>query len=265
MKDKYAFLLSLQSMEREIRRLSGYSELGQEEARYESLQSKLDQLCRFIVSGENEKLWEEWHSHTEIRLHSNQLRETSVRALCRIEKYQSKCVCEDKLDISDYMTKLSRAVAEELAAFQINQHSKVLFIGSGAFPLSALTIAKEAGAEVMCLDSDREAVEMGRKISYHSGLYSRIDFSERLAGESPYLQEATHVIIASLVKDKLGVLDAIKNKGSNNGKVIIRYGNGLKSLFNYPLPANLTADWSIIACEQKGSIYDTVVLERKRE
>lgn len=262
MKNKYAFLLSLKSLEYEINQLNGYSKEFSD--CYELLRAKLDALCQFMINEDNERHWREWSNHEEIRLHSGLLRETSIQALCDMEKFQSLRTLENKLNISEYISMLSRTVKEELRHFQIGRHSKVLFVGSGAFPLTALTIAKETNADVLCLDIDAEAVHLGRRVAEASGLESKVHFSGIQLKEQSYLTEATHVMIASLVGNKLEVLEDVKHVISKDAKIILRYGNDLKSIFNYPLEQDLSEDWDLTPIIRQKSIYDTLIIAPKK-
>lgn len=262
MKDKYEFLLSLKSLAYAIQELNAFSKKHAD--CYDLLKDKLDELCHFMVNEDSKQKWNLWANDEEIRLHSDQLREIAVQALCDIEKHQSVCTCNNQLNISDYIDVLSGSVKEELKLFGIDSTSKVLFIGSGAFPLSALTIAKETGADVMCLDIDAEAVHLGREIAEVSGLESQVQFSGNSARELEFLKEATHVVIASLVQNKLEVIDDLKDSVNENVKIILRYGNGLKSIFNYPLENDLSAEWDQIRITRHHSIYDTLILEPRK-
>ncbi|MCX7570984.1 nicotianamine synthase family protein [Tumebacillus sp. DT12] len=262
MKEKYQFLLSLKSLAFEINELNLYSKA--DSVCYELLQEKLDQLSRFMICEHNLQQWSLWEDHEEIRLHSGHLRETSVQALCDMEKYQSICTCNEELNISDYIGVLSGTVKQEVEEFGIDGSSKVLFIGSGAFPLSALTIAKETGAQVMCLDIDAEAVHLGKQIADASGLHANVTFSGNTAGEQAFLREATHIIVASLVPNKLEVLAELKTVVNDDVQIAVRYGNGLKSIFNYPLEQDLSVEWNLTRITREHSIYDTVVLTPKR-
>lgn len=262
MKDKFELLLSLKLLECEIQELTIYSKECRE--CFELLKNRLDYLCQFITCEENVNQWSVWGGHQEIKEYSNRLREASVKALCDMEKYQSVCTYNNELDISDYIHMLSNSVKKELQQLCINNHSRVLFIGSGAFPTSALTIAKETGAEVMGLDIDIEAVKLAKKVAKVSGLESMVNFSSESLDELAFVKEATHIIIASLVKNKLEVLDGLKENINTNTKVILRYGNGLKSIFNYPLEKDLSAEWNQSKICQSKNIYDTIVLEKSR-
>ncbi|WP_191560517.1 nicotianamine synthase family protein [Metabacillus idriensis] len=260
MSDKYAFLFSIKMLQHEIAELSAY--ISESKYCYELLTRKLDELSKFVVNEMNDRLWRLWGEDEEIRKYSEKLRETSSKAISTMEKYQSACTANQQMDISDYLTALSDSVKKELDTYEITNCSKVVFIGSGAFPLSALTIAKETGAQIICLDIDREAVEMGQNIAEITGLETSVSFTQKPVNQLPNFKDTTHVIIASLVKKKLEILEDLKSLLPESAKVIIRYGNGLKSIFNYPLDDDLSAEWDQEQVEQKNHFYDTLVLKR---
>nr|WP_246625284.1 nicotianamine synthase family protein [Fictibacillus nanhaiensis] len=247
-------------LEYEIKELSVFARECEE--CFDLLKIKLDSLHLFMTNKENVTLWEQWGEDEDIVSWAEKVREASVRALCDMEKFQSKRSCNHDLNVSKYITTLSKSVKQELEDLSITSQSKVLFIGSGAFPVSALTIASEKNAEVCCLDIDKEAVEMGMKIAELTGLDSRVTFSNKCLKDVPFVKKATHVIVASLVKNKLEVLQDLECCIQTRTKVIVRYGNGLKSIFNYPMEMDLYKDWSIIKSDSTEGIYDTVILEK---
>ncbi|WP_440108812.1 nicotianamine synthase family protein [Paenibacillus sp. QZ-Y1] len=261
MKSKYTFLLSLRSLEYEIKQLSIYAKENEE--CFDLLQLKLDALCQFITIEENDKQWLKWGNKDEIQLYVKQLRETAVQALCEMEKYQSGLAIEQRLNISKYIETLSRSVRNELRIFRISDSSKVLFVGSGAFPLSALTIAQETNAEIVCLDIDLEAVEKGKRVAETSGLGNKIIFSGKPLKELSYVGEATHIVIASLVSNKLEILNDLKETIQPRTQIMMRYGNGLKSLFNYPLEEDLSDDWRRTYISTGEDFYQTMIIELK--
>jgi 2-polyprenyl-3-methyl-5-hydroxy-6-metoxy-1,4-benzoquinol methylase len=257
---KYEFLFSLKLLEYEINELIAYSK--NEQVCFELLKNRMDYIARFITNEENRNLWCQWGTQTEIEEQSIELRESIVKALCDLEKYQSVRVINHESDISNYLSALSHKVKDEIETFNINDQSNVLFIGSGALPTSALTIVKETRANMMCLDIDEEAITLAEHVTKLSGLQSLVHFSTQKASELSFIREASHVIIASLVKNKAEVLEELEQALHPNAKIILRYGNGLKSLFNYPFEKDLSKQWNQTKWERSKDIYDTVVLER---
>lgn len=262
MKERFQLLLSLKVIEYEINELSEFAKECDE--CFELLKTKLDSLHHFMTDTNNITLWREWGEDEDILSYSEKVREASVRALCQMEKYQSVRSCNHQLNASEYITTLSRSVKQELEDLKINSDSKVLFIGSGAFPVSALTIASERGAEVYCVDIDQEAVVMGERVADITGLTSLVTFTDKKLENLGFAKKATHVVIASLVKNKLDVLRDLKELLPPRTQVVLRYGNGLKSIFNYPLETDLSSDWELKEVNKIGGIYDTMVLQKQR-
>lgn len=262
LKTKYELLCSLKVIEFEIAELAQYSK--EFDGCYDLLKKKLDDLCGFIKSEENSWKWEQWGALREIQELSERLRETSVSALCDVEKYQSSRAERIGLSPGQYSSSLAESVKEEYRYFGVHKESTVLFIGSGAFPTTALTIAKETGAKVICLDIDREAIDMSMQVARKSGLEKQLSFLHGEIQDYQEFENITHVLVASLVKNKLEVIEALKERVTEETKVIVRFGNGLKSIFNYPIDEAITG-WqqTYMTVEGNDTIYDTLVLEKQ--
>ncbi|GKU78284.1 cyclopropane-fatty-acyl-phospholipid synthase family protein [Paenibacillus sp. L3-i20] len=261
MKDKYKLMSALRSIEYELNLLHCYCKECPD--CYELVQSKLDKLCLFILDAENNELWNKWKSCDEIRQYGAQLRETAVRLLCDLEKHQSILVVNKELDAGQYLELLAESIREELRFFGMDTHSRLLFVGSGAFPLSAITIAKETGIHVMGIDIDEEAVDCGNRVAEATGMGDTVTFQKSEMNRMIVSEGATHVIIASLVRNKSEVLDQLKPMLRDHTKIIVRYGNGLKSLFNYSLEEHIRRDWKMTDIRRSFSIYDFAILEAK--
>lgn len=260
MKERFQLLLSLKVIEYEINELFKFAKECDE--CFDLLKTKLDSLHHFMMDATNLKRWKEWGEDKDIVSFCEKVREASVQALCEMEKFQSLRSCNHQLNASEYIQTLSQSVKQELEELNINNNSKVLFIGSGAFPISALTIASEKNAEVHCIDIDEQAVEMGRRVSELTGLQMHVTFENKKLNNLPFAKKATHVVIASLVKNKREVLNELKESLQPHTQVVLRYGNGLKSIFNYPLEMDLSDDWEFQRVNETEGIYDTMILKR---
>lgn len=262
MKERFRLLLSLKVIEYEINELLKFAKECDE--CFDLLKTKLDSLHQFMTDETNISLWQVWGGDKDIVSFSERVREASVRALCEMEKYQSVRSCNHQLNASEYINTLSRSVKRELEELDIRSDSKVLFIGSGAFPVSALTIASEKNVEVYCVDIDHEAVMMGERVAEITGLATLVKFSNKGLKNLPFVKKATHVVIASLVKNKLEVLNELKSSLQPHTRVILRYGNGLKSIFNYPLDTDLSKDWETKRMSGTKGIYETMILQKQK-
>ncbi|WP_158299509.1 nicotianamine synthase family protein [Paenibacillus antri] len=258
---KYELLLGIKTLDYEIKELTRFSKSCCE--CYSLLKERIDKLCRFMTDEDNENLWLLYGFHDDVRAHAQRLRESSAQAVCDMEKYHSLCLCDEGRTIFEYLSTLSDSVKEEFVRCRIDETSNVLFIGSGAFPLSALTIAKETGASVLGLDIDTEAVRLSNKIAEASGLRENVRFSGVRIREIDSIREVTHVIIASLVPQKKELLDELKSIVDPNAKIIVRYGNGLKSVFNYPMEGVPDDAWIPRELPSCGKLYDAVLFSQK--
>ena len=59
----------------------------------------------------------------------------------------------------------------------------VLFVGSGSMPITAFTIAKETGAEITCVDIDKKALDLSKKVTIKLG-FPNIIFENELHPKS---------------------------------------------------------------------------------
>ncbi|MBH5316990.1 hypothetical protein I6N90_04110 [Paenibacillus sp. GSMTC-2017] len=261
MKDKFQLLSALRSIQYELNVLHCYSRECPD--CYELVQSKLDKLCSFILDTDNNDLWNKWNSSDEVREYGELLRETAVRLVCDMEKHQSMLVWNEVLNAGQYVELLSESIREELSYFGMDVNSRLLFVGSGAFPLSAITIAKETGVQVVGVDIDGDAIASGNRVAEAIGMGEVVTFQKSEPNKLTFIEGATHVIIASLVQNKNEVLEQLKPMISKQTKIIVRYGNGLKSVFNYSLEENVQKDWNITDIRRNTSIYDFAILQTK--
>jgi len=257
-KGKYALMLALQTYNYELTLLNNYVQQCSE--CFELLQAKLDALCRYIVYEGNHSIWDEWGHLQEIDALGNQLRITSNQALCSLEKFQCQRLLEQQDSMSEYLARLSAEVKQEIPKFHLQSNSRILFIGSGALPISPLILCRETGAEVLCVDIDREAVYFGTRIAESLGMHKKVRFIGTYEEGLDYIRQATHIFIASLVEGKVELLEMLKSELPGDAIVVLRYGNGLKSLFNYPFEQNMATGWKMTPLIRQDSFYDTAIL-----
>ncbi|MFC6546991.1 hypothetical protein ACFQBN_09905 [Cohnella cellulosilytica] len=225
------------------------------------LGDKLDRLCEFIRNEDNERAWSRRACDTDTRAAARRLREASARALGVVEKARAWQIYTDKRAADPYTALLSAATRGEWERVGTPRGAKVMFVGAGAFPVSAFTIAAETAAEVLCVDIDEEAVRHGTKLARYLGLTRTFRYTGSHLGEPEFASSATHVFIASLVPEKLDILRELRFCVRPDCRVVVRYGNGLKSLFNYPLDVAALTDWRAAEPGGAGSLYDTAILE----
>ncbi|WP_332697176.1 nicotianamine synthase family protein [Halalkalibacter lacteus] len=260
-KEKYIFIICLKLLEFEIKELGVLSK--KRSTCYDLLRQKIDTLSSFVVSESNRMLWEKWGGDPEVKKQTNNLREMIVQAICDLEKYESKQIIDQDINTGSYFKSLSEQVEVETKTYDINENSYVLFIGAGALPISALAIANKANAQMVCIDIDidEEVIPLAERVTTSFRLDSLVSFSNLKASSLPTIHKVTHVIVASLVKDKDGVISDLYGVLKPESKIIVRYGNGLKSIFNYPLEKNNSLLWNWRKRERKKQFYDTALVK----
>jgi|GEM_PF-340679 len=229
--------------------------------RWPRLGGQLDRLCEFILDEDNGRCWRRCANDAVTRMAAERLREASARSLGLVEKMKARQVYARERDADLYTALLSASAREEWERVRGRRGAKVMFIGAGAFPVSAITIARETSAEVLCVDIDEEAVRHGTELARYLGMKQTFRYTDGHLSEPEFARAATHVFIASLVPEKLDILRELRPRVRSDCRIVVRYGNGLKSLFNYPLDPGALTDWRTAVPGRTGGIYDTLVLE----
>jgi hypothetical protein len=260
MQQKKQVIQTLQALECEIRLLTDYARecCGC----YAILRKKLDTLAAFIADANNQASWDQWGDDRIVAGHGRRLRDAAVTALSSLEKHLCRCAFHDDAETGSYLASLSGAVHGELRSATIDRDARVIFIGAGALPTSAMLIARETGAALLCLDIDEEAVALGAALAAREGLQGSVKFSSQPVTQAGFARDATHFVVASLVREKQAVLAQIRTIMRRDAKVLLRYGNGIKSLFNYPVTGSWVQSWKTTSLAVHQPLYDTLMLER---
>src|SRR3954453_299269 len=84
----------------------------------------------------------------------------------RLEEQFAQRVVKDGLALQDYLLyeRFSALVKGELALTSRTAFQRILFLGSGALPISALLLHSETGAPVDCVAGDSSAIELSRNV-----------------------------------------------------------------------------------------------------
>ncbi|ANC20096.1 class I SAM-dependent methyltransferase [Bacillus cereus] len=203
---------------------------------YLELESLIDEYSNFIVNTRNQEMWEKLQQQENCDLNQLivSLREKSSRCVAIMEKYRALKLLSGVVEMTDYFKNIESCIAKEFGSFQITSNSKVLLVGSGSFPMTPLLIAKRTGAEVVGIDIDDEAIELGLGVVERLGTGLNIRLEKVSVENLDFTKDATHIICSSTVKEKYNILEQLHTLTNDNVVVAIRYGDQLKSLFNYP-------------------------------
>lgn len=212
------------------------------------LENLIDEYSKFVTNRSNHEAWDllGHHDSNEFLQLVMDLRRKSAFCVAIMEKYRALKLHEGNAEITDYFKNIESCIEEEFGSFQLSSDSKVLLIGSGAFPMTPILIAKRTGAEVVGLDIDDEAIELGRSVveKFSSGLNIRLE--NRLVENLDFTKQASHIIFSSTVENKYDILDQLYSLTNKHVVVAMRYGEQIKSLFNFPLKEVNAQKWRLV-------------------
>lgn len=233
---------------------------------YTELEKVIDAYTYFISSNADKNIWNSISSaDTIIKLESD-LREQSILCLRNFEKCKAKKIQENELNISDYFRDMETCIESEISNLNITSNSKIIFIGAGAFPASILQIAGRTGADVVGIDNDDEAVHLDRIVISKLNHGERITITDSSVDQLSFTKTATHIILASTVKSKFDIFDKLYKLTNENIIIAIRYGNGIKSLFNYPLQETDKSLWNLVnTISMPNDIFDTDIYKKNEK
>jgi histidine 2-aminobutanoyltransferase len=232
------------------------------------LRQELDHLCNYLSIRDRHQLFRQLtrsNANSSLLVLARQIRDLASQATSVLEKQTATVLCTESAERSQYFKHVSLFAAEEGCAAELRHDSKLLFVGSGAIPISALSLARQFDCEVTCLDIDPQAVELSRRLLSSQTACKTIDIQLGDIHTVPDLSSYTHVWIASLVPQKLQVLEALQQEGHPECRVLIRFSEGLGEIFNYACPAYCEQKWhSSVSGTEPQSLYQFEILRRRR-
>lgn len=253
-----SLLFDLKVLEFKLKESLLQYEIEKNEENCELLKTNINELSSFIRNKENHLVFFKNEANKEIPNYVKSIRDFSIKILGIIEKEEARKILTDKNSCFQYGQDLEFTVKQEIHDYGICSKNQILFIGSGSMPITAFTISKEIGAQITCVDIDEEALNLSKKVAKKLG-FSNILFEKGI--EDLDLSKYSHIIIASLVPFKCEILDKIRKVLPPSTKLILRYGNELKELFNYPICEKEIKFFTKTVIRDRNFIYDTLLLE----
>ncbi|MBU5354783.1 methyltransferase domain-containing protein [Paenibacillus barcinonensis] len=211
------------------------------------LETVINDYSRFVTDADHLHAWNMLRPSEleELEPLIQELRDQSARCVAIMEKYRALKLQDGEVQIADYFKNIEECIDKEFGSFQVTPDSKVLLVGSGSFPMTPLLIARRTGAQVIGIDIDAEAITLGRKVVQTLGSELNIRLELSLLEDLAYTREATHIIFSSTVANKYELLDQLHALTNAQVVVAMRYGNQLKSLFNYPMRETDDRKWRL--------------------
>ena len=111
---------------------------------------------------------------------------------------------------------------------------KILFIGSGPFPISAFNLNRIIGKPIDCLERDSSVALKSQQLIEKLGMQDAIRVFTG-AGESFDVSQYDLIVIALLAKPKWAILRNIRKNANPKCRVLCRTSYGLRNLLYEPL------------------------------
>lgn len=255
-----------QSLAEYLTRFKYYADRFDDISRHRTeLERLVDDYSAFITDQSNSNIWDELERQGTGGLNglAEELRAYSARCVATLEKYRALKLIKGDTGITDYFRNIEECIEKEFGSFQVTSKSIVLLVGSGAFPMTALLIAKRTGAEVIGIDIDDEAIGLGVKVIEALGPELKIRLINTPVENLDYIQEVTHIIFSSTVAEKYDLLERLHPLTNEKVVVAMRHGNRLKSLFNYPMKETDDDKWKLVdTVLRQNDIFDIALYKK---
>lgn len=194
-----------------------------------------------------------------------ELRTQSARCVAVIEKYRALRLLEGQSGAEGYFANIESCIAEEFGAVAPTKDSKLLLVGSGSFPMTLLNVASLTGASTLGIDIDAESIALGRRVVALLGEGLDITLEGREIHELEFISAATHIVFSSTVPVKYDLLHQMHGLTRQDVVVAMRFGEGLKSLFNYPMQEVDPALWRLAdTIRRPDQVFDIALYVKQR-
>lgn len=110
---------------------------------------------------------------------------------------------------------------KEIKKFKLDKSKKILHIGCGAYPITALVLAKTTSAKIISIDKDPIAVKFANKIINKKNLQKKISIIIGTGQKYPVNNFDT-IILSSCASPKEKILEHIFKNANFNTKIIVR-------------------------------------------
>ncbi|MGZ4840180.1 MAG: nicotianamine synthase family protein [Candidatus Angelobacter sp.] len=216
-----------------LRQVCDSHKAAEEQADFSQLHDNIMQLERFVFSFEGD----EGEATGFVEALTPDLVTALNDAYCFWEANLERQFAEDMLNghvsLSDYALyqRCDQLVRRELALVSGDWPQRILFIGSGALPISAIHMHLQTGLPVDCVGRDRETVALAQQVLQKCNL----DKSLRVFYEDDDAYEiyAYELIVVAAAKPKKSILRHLRKKCRPGCQILCRTSEGLRSLV-YP-------------------------------
>ena len=120
-----------------------------------------------------------------------------------------------------YESTIGKAYREEKEKFGLSNSKKLLHIGGGDYPLTAMILAEKNNMQITIIDNNRRAVKAANKVLHKKNLYGRLK-AENVDGRNYPLDGFDTIVVSGCSIPKVKVLEHILNDSKPKCKIITR-------------------------------------------
>lgn len=129
----------------------------------------------------------------------------------------------------NYLTRYEELARREIALAGITAADRVLFIGSGPLPITAIEYCRRTGCRVECVDYVPQAVEISRAVLRRLDLDRQIS-CRQARGETVAANEFSVVLVGVLAQPKQEIFQSLHGTCAPECRIIARTTFGLRGL-----------------------------------
>lgn len=178
--------------------------------------------------------------HPQVRRRLPELREMLAASECQMERYWAQRISTaadanselQRFPYLDNYKALTEAEAELIDVTCADRVRRVVVIGSGPLPLTAIYLANKVGVEVLCVDSDELATQRAQRVIRSLGYDDRLT-TVTSRGEDFRFMPGDLVFMAALTQNKGAVADLARRRGAE--LIVVRDAEGLVQLLYEPI------------------------------
>lgn len=212
----------------------------------DALEALVDDYSRFIVNTTHKQQYETWEDEQTKSYLTHQLQNITALCVKQVEIIRARRFLEGKASHSGYFNNVEHCIEEEFGQWQITNEDKLLLVGAGAYPMTLIQVAKKTGASVIGIDIDSQAVDLAQRIVKILAPNEDIEITEHTVDQVQDIKDVTHVIFSSTVPIKYDILDELYALTNEDIVVAMRYGDGIKKLFNFPSQSPDANKWHCV-------------------
>lgn len=139
--------------------------------------------------------------------------------------YLCKCIdylaCKIEKFAELYEKSISREYEKESKMFDISESNNIIHVGCGAYPITAITLAKMNDKKIVAIDRNPRTVKLAKQVINKKNLHDLI-IIENGDGRSYPLERFDTIIVSSCSIPKIEILKHVFKTAKPNSKIIVR-------------------------------------------